>query len=48
MRHFCTDDTGDHQLRLACSQLSEEQIETGLDRFAAFVASYACAAAAWL
>lgn len=40
MRHFCMDDTGDHQLRLACSQLSEAHIETGLDRFAAFVTSY--------
>ena len=40
MRHFCMDDSGDHQLRLACSQLSEAHIETGLDRFAAFVTSY--------
>jgi len=40
MRHFCTENAGDRQLRLACSQLSAEQIETGVDRFAAFVTSY--------
>jgi len=38
MSHFYGDGGGSHQVRLACSQLTAEQIETGLDRFAALVA----------
>jgi (S)-3,5-dihydroxyphenylglycine transaminase len=38
MSHFYADGGGEFQLRLACSQLSAQQIETGLDRFAAFIA----------
>ncbi len=37
--HFYTGGEGLRQVRLACSQLAPEMIETGLDRFAAFVAS---------
>jgi (S)-3,5-dihydroxyphenylglycine transaminase len=39
MSHFYSAGGGQRQVRLACSQLTPEQIETGLDRFAAFVAS---------
>ena len=44
MSHFYPGDGGQpipalHQVRLACSQLTPDLIETGLDRFAAFVAS---------
>jgi len=38
MSHFYNGAGGLHQARLACSQLTGEQIETGLDRFAALVA----------
>lgn len=38
MSHFYADGGGLHQARLACSQLTSEQIELGLDRFAALVA----------
>ena len=38
MSHFYGEGGGAHQARLACSQLTPEQIETGLDRFAALVA----------
>jgi len=38
MSHFYPSGEGLHQVRLACSQLTAELIETGLDRFAAFVA----------
>jgi (S)-3,5-dihydroxyphenylglycine transaminase len=39
MNHFYTGaDSGDHQLRLSCSSLTEQDIETGLDRFATLVA----------
>ncbi|SRR6266487_344872 len=38
MSHFYAGDGGLHQARLACSQLTADQIETGLDRFAAMVA----------
>lgn len=38
MSHFYADGGGLRQARLACSQLSSEQIELGLDRFAALVA----------
>jgi len=38
MSHFYSGGEGLHQVRLACSQLTPEMIETGLDRFAAFVA----------
>jgi (S)-3,5-dihydroxyphenylglycine transaminase len=38
MSHFYPGGEGLHQVRLACSQLTAELIETGLDRFAAFVA----------
>jgi (S)-3,5-dihydroxyphenylglycine transaminase len=37
MSHFYADGNGLHQVRLACSQLTPDLIETGLDRFAAFV-----------
>lgn len=39
MSHFYSGAGGLHQVRLACSQLTPDLIETGLDRFAAFVAS---------
>jgi (S)-3,5-dihydroxyphenylglycine transaminase len=39
MSHFYAQDGGLFQLRLAYSQLTSEQIEAGLDRFAALVAS---------
>jgi (S)-3,5-dihydroxyphenylglycine transaminase len=39
MSHFYEGAGGLRQVRLACSQLTPELIETGLDRFAAFVAS---------
>ncbi len=39
MSHFYTGGGGLRQVRLACSQLTPDQIETGLDRFAAFVAA---------
>lgn len=38
MGHFYAGEGGSHQARLACSQLTGEEIETGLDRFAALVA----------
>ncbi|HEX9622839.1 MAG TPA: aminotransferase class I/II-fold pyridoxal phosphate-dependent enzyme, partial [Streptosporangiaceae bacterium] len=38
MSHFYAGQGGTHQARLACSQLTAEEIETGLDRFAALVA----------
>jgi (S)-3,5-dihydroxyphenylglycine transaminase len=38
MSHFYPSAEGLHQVRLACSQLTPEMIEAGLDRFAAFVA----------
>jgi (S)-3,5-dihydroxyphenylglycine transaminase len=38
MSHFYSGTGGLHQVRLACSQLTRDLIETGLDRFAAFVA----------
>ncbi len=38
MSHFYGEGGGTHQARLACSQLTPEQIEAGLDRFAALVA----------
>lgn len=38
MSHFYGEGSGTFQARLACSQLRPEQIETGLDRFAALVA----------
>jgi (S)-3,5-dihydroxyphenylglycine transaminase len=38
MSHFYAGQGGTHQARLACSQLTTEEIETGLDRFAALVA----------
>ena len=38
MSHFYGAGGGTHQARLACSQLTPEQIEAGLDRFAALVA----------
>lgn len=37
MSHFYAGDGGSHQVRLACSQLTPEQIEVGLDRFAALI-----------
>ena len=37
MSHFYSDGDGLHQVRLACSQLTPDLIEEGLDRFAAFV-----------
>lgn len=37
MSHFYAGQGGQHQVRLACSQLTGEQIDTGLDRFAALV-----------
>jgi (S)-3,5-dihydroxyphenylglycine transaminase len=37
MSHFYAGDGGQHQVRLACSQLTPDLIEVGLDRFAAFV-----------
>jgi (S)-3,5-dihydroxyphenylglycine transaminase len=39
MSHFYGEGGGQHQARLACSQLTAGEIETGLDRFAALVAS---------
>jgi DNA-binding transcriptional MocR family regulator len=39
MSHFYSDGGGRYQVRLACSQLTPGLIETGLDRFAAFVAA---------
>jgi (S)-3,5-dihydroxyphenylglycine transaminase len=44
MSHFYDGEGGTHQVRLAYSQLTPEQIETGLDRFAAFVGGVAGAA----
>jgi (S)-3,5-dihydroxyphenylglycine transaminase len=38
MRHFYADGGGESQLRLAFSQLGRQQIEAGLDRFAALIA----------
>jgi (S)-3,5-dihydroxyphenylglycine transaminase len=38
MSHFYAGSGGSHQARLACSQLTGEQLDTGLDRFAAMVA----------
>jgi (S)-3,5-dihydroxyphenylglycine transaminase len=37
MSHFYFGDGGQYQVRLACSQLTPDLIEVGLDRFAAFV-----------
>ena len=37
MRHFYAGDGGSHQVRLACSQLTPDQIDVGLDRFAALI-----------
>ena len=37
MSHFYAGDGGSHQARLACSQLTSQEIDTGLDRFAALV-----------
>jgi (S)-3,5-dihydroxyphenylglycine transaminase len=37
MSHFYAGQGGTHQARLACSQLTSEEIETGLNRFAALV-----------
>jgi (S)-3,5-dihydroxyphenylglycine transaminase len=42
MSHFYSGSGGLHQIRLACSQLTPDLIETGLDRFAAFVADQPC------
>jgi (S)-3,5-dihydroxyphenylglycine transaminase len=43
MSHFYSGHGGLHgglpHVRLACSQLTPDQIETGLDRFAAFVSA---------
>jgi (S)-3,5-dihydroxyphenylglycine transaminase len=39
MSHFYSGTGGLHQVRLACSQHTPDLIETGLDRFAAFVAA---------
>jgi (S)-3,5-dihydroxyphenylglycine transaminase len=41
MSHFYSGGGGLSQVRLACSQLTPEAIEAGLDRFAAFVAGQA-------
>jgi (S)-3,5-dihydroxyphenylglycine transaminase len=38
MSHFYGECGGTHQARLACSQLTPDRIEVGLDRFAALVA----------
>ncbi len=38
MSHFYGEGGGAHQVRLACSQLTPDRIEAGLDRFAALVA----------
>ncbi|MFE5584089.1 PLP-dependent aminotransferase family protein [Kitasatospora sp. NPDC056531] len=38
MRHFSEDDRTCHQLRLSCSSLTPDQIDTGLDRLAALIA----------
>lgn len=38
MTHFYGGSGGAHQARLACSQLTSQEIDTGLDRFAALVA----------
>lgn len=38
MSHFYAGQGGTHQARLACSQLTTKEIDTGLDRFAALVA----------
>ena len=38
MSHFYAGQGGTRQARLACSQLTTEEIDTGLDRFAALVA----------
>jgi (S)-3,5-dihydroxyphenylglycine transaminase len=38
MSHFYAGTGGSHQARLACSQLTGEQLDAGLDRFAAMVA----------
>jgi (S)-3,5-dihydroxyphenylglycine transaminase len=45
MSHFYSGGAGLCQVRLACSQLTPEMIETGLDRFAAFVAGQSRVAA---
>jgi (S)-3,5-dihydroxyphenylglycine transaminase len=37
MSHFYSDGGGTRQIRLACSQLTPDEIEAGLDRFAALV-----------
>lgn len=38
MRHFYAGGGGSHQARLACSQLTPDQIDAGLDRLAALIA----------
>jgi (S)-3,5-dihydroxyphenylglycine transaminase len=38
MSHFYGDGAGAHQIRLACSQLTPDRIDTGLDRLASLVA----------
>jgi len=38
MSHFYAGTGGSHQARLACSQMTPEQLDEGLDRFAALVA----------
>lgn len=45
MSHFYAEGGGLYQARLACSQLTSEQIELGLDRFAALVADRLSASA---
>lgn len=37
MHHFYAAEGGRHELRLSCSSLTVEQIDTGLDRFAALI-----------
>lgn len=46
MRHFYAGHGGANQLRLSCSQVSAQEIEDGLDRFAAFVKQFAASPAA--
>lgn len=37
MRHFCLDDSGDHQIRLSCSYLTPEEITEGVRRLGEFL-----------
>jgi (S)-3,5-dihydroxyphenylglycine transaminase len=46
MAHFYAGAGGQHQARLACSQLTAGQIDLGLDRFAALVADVGASRAA--